>query len=461
MKIHLVRPNHHSHLIQPPLALGYIGAYLQRERHAVRIIDGLRDRLDNEILAARCEGAELVGVTILSDYYPQARDLVRRLKRHGAKVALGGPHVTIVPSESLEQTGADFAVVGEGEAALAELASQLEGGGDGERIPGVVTRAHPEGTARELLKDLDSLPFPDWDQLPPSSYPMAPHGGVAKNYPIVPITSSRGCPYRCSFCSSPSLWRYKIRFRSPENVVDEIEYMVRRYGVREVHFEDDNMTLKRDRAAAIAEGIIRRGLKISWATPNGIRADKVDRELVQLMKRSGLYSVAFGIESANPEILRRCGKKASIKKYENAINLTSEAGILTQGFFIFGLPGETEQTINNTIRWATNSKLDKAQFLILDVMPGTRIWDDLDHKPDLTKYQSYHDMTYVPEGLDPEILRRAPSRAFRTFFFTRPWRVLKMVSMMRPQQIKYILRRLSDFRIIPSRQFGSSESDLP
>ena len=179
------------------------------------------------------------------------------------------------------------------------------------------------------------------------------------------------------------------------------------------------------------------------------------------MKRSGLYSVAFGIESADPTVLKKCGKKASVDKYERAINYTSEAGIVTQGFFIFGLPGETEESIERTIDWATRSKLDKAQFLILDVMPGTRIWDGLDNKPDLSKYQSYHDLTYVPEGLDPEVLRRAPSRAFRTFFFSRPWRVLKMISMMRPAQVKYIARRLSDFRIIPSRKFHSSESDLP
>ena len=453
MRIHLVRPNHHSHLIQPQLALGYLGSYLQSKGHSVRIIDGLLEGLDNQALAARCRGSDLVGISILSDYYPQSKDLVRRLKDAGVKVAVGGPHVTVVPDKTREETGADFAIAGEGEVTISELAEQLEQGGDGEGIAGVFTSSGVIPEARGQLKDLDVLPFPDWDQNPPASYPPAPHGGVAKNFPIAPMTSSRGCPYNCSFCSSPYLWERRIRFRSPENVVDEIEYMVRRYGVKEIHFEDDNLTMRRDHAEGVAEGILRRGLKISWATPNGIRVDKVDRELFALMKRSGLYSVAFGIESADPEVLRRCGKKATVDKVEQAINMASEAGIITQGFFIFGLPGETAESIDRTIRFATESRLDKAQFLILDVMPGTRIWDDLPSKPDLSTYQSYHDLTYIPEGLDPEVLRKAPSRAFRTFFFSRPRRVVKMLSMIRPKQLRFVLRRLTDFRIIPKRKF--------
>jgi len=451
MKITLVRPNHHSHLIQPALALSYLTAFLKQNGHHTLPIDALNLDLTNEDLCHRCVGAGLVGISVLSDYYPQTVDLSRQLKRKGLRVVLGGPHVAIIPQQSMEESEADFAVVGEGEAALLELIQDLEGGGDGEGIPGVLTRRTPQTSVRPQIKDLDTLPFPDWDLMCPNTYPQAPHGGVAKNFPIAPMTSSRGCPHACSFCSSPALWQRRIRFRSPENVVDEIQYMVRRFGVREVHFEDDNMTMRREHAAGIAEGILRRGIKISWATPNGIRADRVDRELLSLMQRSGLYSVAFGIESADPEVLRRCGKKTNIEKMEQAINIASDLGIITQGFFIFGLPGETEESIERTIRFATRSKLDKAQFLLLDVMPGTRIWDEFEEKPDLSSYQSYHDLTWCPEGLDPEVLRKTPSRAFKTFFFSRPRRILKMLSMIRPQQLRFVLRRMSDFRIIPTR----------
>jgi len=451
MKVCLVRPNHHSHLIQPPLALGYLSAYLQRHGHQVTVIDGLCRRLTNTALADRCAGADLVGVTCLSDYWPQTVALCRELKLRGLRIVLGGPHVTFVPEKALAESGADFVVIGEGEATLLELLAVLAESGRLGGIPGLASPNRPLAAPRELIPDLSALPFPDWDQCPPASYPPAPHGGVAKNYPIAPITSSRGCPYACSFCSSPFLWQRKIRFRDPVNVVDEIEYMVRRHGVREIHFEDDNLTLRRGHVEQIAEGILERGIEISWATPNGIRVDKVDAELLSLMRRSGCYSVAFGIESANPEILRRCGKKTSIDKIERAISMASEAGLITQGFFIFGLPGETEQTIQETIDFASRSRLDKAQFLLLDVMPGCALWDEHGHEtPELSTYQSYHDLSWCPEGLDPEVLRKAPSRAFRTFFAS-PRRILRMLRMVKPAQLRYVLRRVADFRVLPVR----------
>lgn len=451
MNIFLVRPFHHSHLIQPPLALGYLSAYLQRHGHQVKVIDGLREQLDNNTLARRCAEADLAGISCLSDYYPQTVDLARCLKRAGVPVVIGGPHASFAPRRTLEETGADCVVVGEGEATMLELVSTLAEAGDIRGIPGVATDEHPDREPGELLDDLDALPFPDWDDCPPSSYPLAPHGGVAKSFPIAPMTSTRGCTYACSFCSSPYLWQRRIRYRSPQNVVDEIEYMVKRHGVREIHFEDDNLTLKRAHVEGIAQRMLSRGVKVSWATPNGIRVDTIDRELLELMKRSGCYSVAFGIESANPEILARCGKRTSIERIEEAINLAHEAGLITQGFFIFGLPGETEQTIEQTIDFARRSRLDKAQFLLLDVMPGSALYDEVGGQvPDLASYQSYHDMTWCPEGLDPDVLRRAPGRAFRAFFAS-PRRVLRMARMIRPAQLRFVLRRLSDFRVLPVR----------
>jgi radical SAM superfamily enzyme YgiQ (UPF0313 family) len=451
MRICLARPLHHSHLIQPPLALGYLSAFLQRHGHHVRVLDGLSLNVDNGELAARCAGADLVGISTLSDYYPQTADLVQQLKLRGLPVVVGGPHATFVPARTLEETGADYVVVGEGEAAMLELVDVLSEGGRAQGIPGVATPSQPEVPPRELISDLDSLPFPDWDDCPPGSYPMAPHGGVAKRYPIAPVTTTRGCPYGCSFCSSPFLWQRRIRHRSPANVVDEIEYVTRRYGVREIHFEDDNLTLKRAHVEAICTRLLARGVGISWATPNGIRVDTIDRELLTLMRDSGCYSVAFGIESASPEILRRCGKRTSINRIEQAIAVAHEAGLITQGFFIFGLPGETEQTIQETIDFARRSKLDKAQFLLLDVMPGSALWNEhRESLPSLASYQSYHDVTWCPEGLDPEVLKAAPGRAFRAFF-SSPRRLLRMASLIRPGQLRYVLRRLSDFRVIPVR----------
>jgi anaerobic magnesium-protoporphyrin IX monomethyl ester cyclase len=448
MRVCLVRPYHRSHLIQPPLALGYLAAQLVRDGHSVRVIDALQARLDNEAIIRRCDDAELVGISVLTDYARTSFELARRLKQRARRVVLGGPHVTALPLESLRESGADHVVVGEGERALSALVRALESGATVD-VPGVLSAgADVVGPRAPMLENLDELPFPDWSEIPPASYPPAPHGGVARAYPIAPMTTTRGCPYDCAFCASPELWQRRIRFRSPENVVEEAAEAVRRYGVRELHFEDDNLTLRREHAAAIAEGLLRRDLRLSWATPNGIRVDAVDRELLTLMKRSGCYSVAFGIESADEQILRRCGKRTSLPRIEQAIADAAEVGLITQGFFIFGLPGESEATIARTIDFARHSRLDKAQFLLLDVIPGSRFWRELGAQHG--RHQSFHDVSWCPEGLDPEVLRRAPSRAFRAFFAS-PRRIYRMARLVRLSQLRYVLRRLLDFRVLPGR----------
>ncbi len=453
MKIALVRPHHRTHLAQPALALGYLCGALRRRGHEVEVIDGLLERLLPEALAQRCEGADVVGISCLSDYHPQVEALCSALRPGGHRVVLGGPHMIEASADSFSGVGADFIVRGEGEDAMVALMDDLARGGDGEMIPGVGTPRHPDPAPRPLIADIDEIPFPDWSDCPPERYPKAPHGGVARRYPIAPIISSRGCPFDCSFCASPRLWERTIRFRSPENVLDEIEELVRRYGVREVHFEDDNLTLRRDHVAGIAEGLLRREIDVTWSTPNGIRCDAVDLELLQLMRRSGCYSVAFGIESANEEIRRQCGKQTSLAVIEAAIGMASKAGLLTQGFFVFGLPGETAETIEETIRFASRSALDKAQFLLLDVLPGTALWETVRH--DLKEpgsYQSFHDPSWIPEGVAPEVLARAPGRAFRRFFLSRPRRLVTLARMIRPEQLPFIFRRLRDFRVLPTRR---------
>ena len=230
-------------------------------------------------------------------------------------------------------------------------------------------------------------------------------------------------------------------------MVGEIEYLVRNFGVREIHFEDDNLTLRRAHVEDICNLIIRRKIDISWAAPNGVRADTLDRGLLELMKRSGCYMLAFGIESGNQEILDRVGKQTDLKIVQRAIVEAGRAGIVTQGFFIFGLPGETEETIAESVRFAKSSGLDRAQFLLLDPLPGSRLGEELaaggDHR---SRPRSYQQVAWCPPTVSPEFLARAPGRAFRSFFF-RPRQLYRLVRMIRPAQLKYLVRRIRDFGI--------------
>jgi len=453
MKIVLVRPNYKSHIITPPIGLGYLASFLKSHGITVKIIDGLRDDADSDELTARVfdERADAVGITCLTAFYNEAVDLSRRLKQAGQRVVIGGVHPTFLPHQTLKDSGCDYVIAGEGELPLLSL---VQSGLVNSGIPGVYSLSDlPDaGTPfhkAEPIANLDDLPFPDWEQLDPRTYPKAPHGAIVRNYPIGVVTTTRGCPYDCTFCASPQFYDRTIRFRSPANVLAEIRYLVDAFGAKEIHFEDDNLTLRREHVESLCRMILDSGLGISWACPNGVRADRIDESLVQLMRQSGCYYFAFGIESASQTILDNICKHEKIGDIRRSIDIAARAGISCQGFFIFGLPGETAATIDETIQFAKTSKLSRAQFLILDVLPGSQLWTTLagQFTPNWAK-NSFKEPEWVPAGLTKECLLSSQSRAFREFYLKSPRRLLALARSIRPGQIKYLLRRLLDYRIL-------------
>jgi anaerobic magnesium-protoporphyrin IX monomethyl ester cyclase len=316
MKIVLVRPNYKSHIITPPLGIGYLAAYLKKNGIAVKMIDGLRNELTQEqiLTEVQKEKPDAVGITCLTAFYNEVIALAKALKHNNFRTIIGGVHPTFLPHSTLIDSQADFVICGEGEVALTKL---IKNNFDNHGIRGVYSikdlKSDEDLIERtETIQELDAVPFPDWEQMNPSLYSQAPHGGITKNFPIGVITTTRGCSDSCIFCASPKLYNRKIRYRSPENVVKEITYLVDNYGVKEIHFEDDNLVFEREHIEKICSLIIQAGLRISWACPNGIRADKIDVNLIRLMVKSGCYSFAYGIESADPQILKNGKKNLSI-----------------------------------------------------------------------------------------------------------------------------------------------------
>lgn len=449
MKVILTRPNYHSHLITPPLGLGYLSAYLKQGGYEVKVVDGLNNSLTADEIIEQCRGYDIVGISCMSDYFSEVVDLAKKLKRRGFPVVIGGAHASALPKFTLEQTGADFVVVGEGEISLFELLQRIENKEDLNGLPGVFTRETDQCIERPFIEQLDSLPFPDWKQIDPRRYKKAPHGGLIKNFPVAPIISTRGCTFSCSFCASPKLWGKRIRFSSPERVVEEIVYLKEYFGVKEIHFEDDNLTFSRSHIEGICRLILKNNIKISWAAPNGIRVDTVDYAFLKMMKESGCYFLAFGVESANPDILRRIKKGIDLRDISAAVQAAHKAGILTQAFFILGLPGETKETINNTIRFAKSIPLDRAQFLLLDVLPGSEFWDQFKYENNIDwSRNSYQETTWVPNTIDRGVLQRSIARAFRSFFF-RPKQLISLLRYFRFSQMRFVLRRLIDFNLLP------------
>ncbi len=457
MKAVLIRPNYDSHIITPPLGLGYLSSSLKKAGIKTKIIDGLKESLsvDDVIKKTIAEKPDVVGITCLTAFYNETREISKRLKAKGMKVVIGGVHPTFLPLLTLKETGADYVICGEGEIAFPKL---IKAKLKNKNIQGVYSLKNlKNGTVTKkgvAIENLDDLPFPDWEQINPNTYPKAPHGAIVKNFPIGVIMTTRGCPYMCSFCASPKFYERKIRFRSPEKVIEEIKYLIKNFGIKEVHFEDDNLTLKREHVEKLCNLIIENKLKFSWACPNGIRADRVDEKLLRLMKKSGCYYVAFGIESANPTILKNIHKLETIETIEKAIKTANKIGLITQGFFIFGLPGESKKTIRQNIDFAKKSRLARAQFIILDVLPGSELWDTLKGKftPNWKK-KSYKEPEWVPAGLTKEYLMKSQSKAFREFYL-RPRTLFRLAKSIRFKQAKYLVQRLDEYRILSVKKNG-------
>ena len=296
-------------------------------------------------------------------------------------VIFGGAHTTALPEEVLSNNTIDYVVIGEGELVLPKLLEHLgsndkisEIGGIGYKLNGSIN-INP---IKEYVNDLDALPFPARHLFPMNKYLSSKnvHNWVYKQQPQTQMTTSRGCPLSCTFCTIHSIWGKKVRFRSPGNVVDEIEMLVKEYKVQEIHFEDDNISINPDRMKKICEEIIKRKLDITWTAPNGMYVHTLSRELLKIMKKSGCYRVSIGIENGDQEFLKNVLNKAlNLKKVIAVVKDLKDLGIESTGFFILGIPGETRNTMNETINFAKRLGLDDAIFSIYAPYPGTKLYE--------------------------------------------------------------------------------------
>jgi len=447
LKIALVRPWFESVLVTPPLGIGYLSSFLKNSGYSVLLIDALRDNLREPDISKILKDShiDVLGITCVSSFYNEVVKMSLYMKKYmsSLKVIIGGVHPTFLPYQTLVDSKCDYVVCGEGEKALKEL---LDNDFENRNIRGIYSLKELKSendpfVKAEAVMNLDELPYPDWEQMKPSAYPNAAHGVFLKGYPVGIVTSSRGCSYSCKFCASPNFYEHKIRFRSAENVVGEIMLLKEKYHVKEIHFEDDNLTMNREHVVQICNLLIKNDIKVHWSCPNGIRADRIDNELVILMKKSGFYSCSLGIESIDEQILKNINKKEEPSIIENAIYILRKNKIEVCGFFILGLPGETEETIKKTIDFSLRSGLTRANFNILYVMPGCDLFKELEGK-------FIHDFSndidicrkpnYLPDGLTIENLVNASKIAFKKFYL-RPSILLNCLRFIKFSYIKETL----------------------
>lgn len=443
MKILLVKP-HYSDIYSelksvateyPPLGLMYIASFLEKDGNEVKIVDMSAEKLSKENLLeiAGRFSPDIVGFTVTTPLSKRSHDLASEIKArfNNMKIVFGGPHPTALPEEELKDKNVDFVVCGEGEITFSEL---VKSSFDNlESIKGLCFKNNGKiicNNGRDFISNLDSLPLPAWHLISLENYFFVD----ARRYPIAPMLTSRGCPYGCIYCNKNIAGRV-FRCRSPENVVDEIEFLVREKKVREIHILDDACTTIPERMIEICNRIIERNIDCIFDCANGIRANSATPELLSKMKKAGFYKVAFGIESGDEKILENIDKGLKIETVRKAVESAKNAGLEVWGFFMIGLPGETRETVEKTANLAIELGLDVAKFYITTPMPGTKLfemWKGLKYIRDFdwSKYSFYSSPVYETPNMSAQELTELHKYCFRKFY-------------MRP---KYILKRLASIR---------------
>ncbi|MBD3378840.1 MAG: radical SAM protein [Candidatus Omnitrophica bacterium] len=360
-----------------PLGLGFIAGALKEQGFDIKVIDCYLDGIPPEKAAEEAAAFDplFVGITVTIASVASACSLSRELLRQGRKVVIGGPQVTVFPGKTMRDSGADIGVIGEGEITLPEIAeSLLERRKDLSGIKGII---YPDNgkfkttPQREPVKDLDSLPFVPVELFPYKRY--AQDCSELERSPLGWMSTSRGCPWDCSFCSNIYVWGRKYRCMSPERVFREMKRLKKDFGINALDFREDNFTVKRERVMELCDLIIKDGLDIEWKCES--RVDIIDEELLSKMKEAGCGAIYFGIESGTQRVLDFLNKGFKLEQAIKAMQACRKSGIRTVASVMLGVPSQTLEENYQTIRFIKKLSPDIVYFNPFIGIPGSKTYD--------------------------------------------------------------------------------------
>jgi len=428
----------------PPLGLAYIASTLREAGHHVAIHDMRHTELSRKVFLERVNehAPDVLGMGLYTVTVPVAREIAQLVRHQHPQctVVVGGPHPAGAPEECARDAQFDFAVAGEGEQTMLELCDALESSGEVSEVAGLwytEDPRKPESTliqtrARAWIEDLDRLPWPARDLLPPlDSYKMTMF--QYRDWPASTIYTSRGCPYSCIFCERREILGNKFRVHSAQYVVDEIEHLQRDYGIREIFFYDDTFTLDARRVTAICDEILARGIKISWNISTHVNT--VSRELLHTMKKAGCWQIAYGIETGDPQVMKAIMKGTDPDTVRERIGWTTDAGIEAKGLFMIGHPTDTAESIDRTIEFARSLPIMSANFKITTPFVGTPLREMATSYGELNAgdYRNFmgdpDEVVFVPNGLSREYLLGVQRRAYARFY-SQPARLARIAAAM-------------------------------
>ncbi len=412
---------------RPPLGIAYIAAVLEKNNYKVKIFDGGIYTTEEELINELNEyNPDIVGMSITSLTIKEALRSAKKIKElnKNIKIILGGPHISIDALNSMKYEEFDISVIGEGEEAFLEIVRYYENDGNIDDIKGIFYRNDGkiiQTKDREPIKNLDDLPYPARHLLPsPNKYKQTPFKNT--RFPQTSMVSSRGCPYNCIFCSQYP-FKHMFRFHSAKYVIAELEHLIKDYGIKEVAFQDDVFTLKKDRVIEICNEIINKKLDITWSC--WARVTMVDKELLELMKKAGCIAISYGIEAADDETLKKIKKNITIQQIQDAVKATNEAGIYCIGHFILGYPFDTREIMKIRLDFAKSLPLDGATFSTLIPFPGSEVYEtaktqfgeyDQTFIYNETKYGSHNKPVYSPPGLTIKDMEEIRDKYYKSFY---------------------------------------------
>ena len=446
-----------------PLNLGYLASFTRQQKPKIEV-----DILDCEGLNLSYKQIEkflikskpdIVALTMPTPAYKHTLLVANIAKslRQKTIIIVGGPQPTALPETVLKEKCIDFAVIGEGEITFLELVNSLEKDRKNfHRINGLAFKQKNKiiiNPPRELIKNLDIIPFPAKDILPLNTYYLPPTkritSGTSTN-----IVTSRGCPFNCTFCMAKTVWKRTTRFRSIKNVADEIEECVKKYNHQDFTFHDELFTLNRNRVIEFCHELKRRNLNIKWFCQ--ARCGTVDEELLKIMKNAGCEKIGFGFESGDERILKLMKKDNDLTKARESAKLCKKAKIKVVGAFILGYPGETKKTIRKTIDFAKEIDPDTAAFFIAAPYPGTELFELALEKKYLKQPINWESFAILTDNLLPMTIPNITKKellelkryAYRSFYLRPKYILRKLLEIRNLEDVKSLLFGLKIFKQI-------------
>ena len=430
-------------VIAPPLGIAYMAGVLQENNIDVEILDASAEDMDfkdveKELLKRK---PDLVALTALTPTIGRALETAQVVKETlpDSIVVMGGYHPTFNFIETLEDENVDIVIRGEGEYIMLNLVQALENQSSLHDVKGIVFEdknskeivVNPEAP---LIQDLDELPFPALNLLPMKKYRL-----LDMDTHMTTMITTRGCPMQYSFCSSAAMHGKKIRERSVENIVDEIEYLKTNYDIDTIAFMDDTFTLKKRKVMAICDEILKRNIEIMWGCTS--RVDTLDEKLLKKMKESGCITIFIGVESADQQQLDNMCKNTTIAKIENAFKIAHKLKIRTIASVALGMPGDTKEIMNKTVKFVHKLKPNYAIYSLATPYPGTRFYKEAFEKNliKIKDWSKYTLITPILETIDCSLndMRKIQAKAFMKFYL-RPHYIIRQFLQDGPYLLKTI-----------------------